>query len=54
MPFSVRVFNALVAALLSAAAILAAGMTAQTHGAPAGPVADTSPAPSGPATLTWG
>lgn len=60
MPISVRVFGALVAALVSAAALFAAGMTAQAYGGPARPVADTSPSPSpgpiqgSPTTLTWG
>lgn len=56
MPIPVRVFSALAAALVSAAALCAAGMTAQAHGGPARPVADTSTSPSqgSPTTLTWG
>ena len=60
MPISVRAFSALAAALVSAAALCAAGMTAQAHGGPARQVADTGTSPSSspsqgsPTTLTWG
>jgi hypothetical protein len=55
MPLSVRLFNALVVALLSAAALLATGVTARAQASgPARPVADTSRIQDSPTTLTWG
>ena len=55
MPLSVRVFNALVVALLSAAALLAAGMTTQAQTPrPAHQIADSSQNQGSPTTLTWG
>jgi hypothetical protein len=55
MPLPVRVFNALVVALLSAAALLAAGLTARAQDSGATrPLADTSRSQDSPTTLTWG
>ena len=55
MPLSVRAFNALVVALLSAAALLAAGVTARAQASAATrQIADTSWSQDSPTTLTWG